>query len=184
MLNGGSNISVRNCRTTYFPYTAGGFIRSNNTPGLHIENNVIHGGDYPINLNAARAKILNNTIVDATMLTVLLWNPLDVEIRNNIFYRPCVPDKRNPALLLQNISGKVVSDGNIYWSPVKEHPAGGVIRDKRAKVLFASRTLEEWQKKTGMDKNSRHIDPQLLDYNKGDFRLKPGSPAKGKGASL
>ena len=184
VLNGGSNISVRNCRTTYFPYTAGGFIRSNNTPGLHIENNVIHGGDYPINLNAARAKIFNNTIVDATMLTVLLWNPLDVEIRNNIFYRPCVPDKRNPALLLQNISGKVVSDGNIYWSPVKEHPAGGVIRDNRAKVLFASRTLEEWQKKTGMDKNSRHIDPQLLDYTKGDFRLKPGSPAKGKGASL
>lgn len=184
-LRGGSDITVRNCRTRLIPWTAGGFVCSNNTPHLEIRNNVIHGCDYPINLNRAdKAKIINNTIVDATMLTVLLWNPVDVEIRNNIFYRPCVESKRNPALLLQNIQGKIVSDGNVYWSSVKGHPAGGVIRDKRAKVLFRSQTLEEWQKKTGMDKKSISADPLFVDYQKGDFRLKPGSPAKGKGANL
>ena len=181
---GGSNITVKNCRSTYFPYTAGAFVRALNVPGLHVENNVIHGGDYPLNLSDARAKIINNTFVDATMLTVLLWSPIDVEIRNNIFYRPCVSSKRNPALLLQNIKGKIVSDGNIYWSPLKHHTVGGVIRDNRAKVLFRSTTLEEWQKETGWDKTSRHVDPQFMDYEKGDFRLKPGSPAKGKGATL
>ena len=118
------------------------------------------------------------------MLTVLLWNPVNVEIRNNIFYRPCIMSKRNPALLLQNIQGKIISDGNVYWSSVKEHPAGGVIRDKRAKVLFRSQTLEEWQKKTGMDKKSICADPLFVDYQKGDFRLKAGSPARGKGAIL
>ena len=79
---------------------------------------------------------------------------------------------------------KIVSDGNIYWSPLKHHTVGGVIRDNRAKVLFRSTTLEEWQKETGWDKTSRHVDPQFMDYEKGDFRLKPGSPAKGKGATL
>jgi hypothetical protein len=154
-----------------------------NVPGLVIENNIIHGGDYPINLSSARAKIINNTIVDATMLSLLLWSPEDVEIRNNIFYRPCVQSKYSPAMLLQNIKGRVVSDGNIFWSPYKHHPAGGRIRDHRAQVLFSSLTLEEWQKKTGWDKTSRHIDPQFADYKNGDFRLKPGSPAKGKGAA-
>lgn len=183
-LYGGSNITVKNCRTTFFPYTAGGFVCSTNTPNLRIENNMIHGGDYPINLSSGRARIINNTIVDAIMLSVLLWSPVDVEIRNNIFYRPCIPNKRNPALLLQDIKGRVVSDGNIYWSPIKEHPVGGVIRDNRAKVLFRSQTLKEWQKKTRWDRNSLHIDPQFVDYKGGDFRLKPGSPAKGKGAVL
>ncbi len=180
---GGSHITVKNCRSTLFPYTAGAFIRGMNVPGLVIENNIIYGGDYPINLSSARAKIINNTIVDATMLSLLLWSPEDVEIRNNIFYRPCVQSKYSPAMLLQNIKGRVVSDGNIFWSPYKHHPAGGRIRDHRAQVLFSSLTLEEWQKKTGWDKTSRHIDPQFADYKNGDFRLKPGSPAKGKGAA-
>ena len=67
---------------------------------------------------------------------------------------------------------------------MKEHPTGGWIRDMKAKTLVRSQTLEEWRKLSGMDKHSIHADPMFVDSAKGDFRLKPGSPAKGKGASL
>ena len=72
----------------------------------------------------------------------------------------------------------------LFWSPVKEHPVGGTIHDIKANILKTSKTLEEWQKVSGMDKNSIHADPMFVDYKNGDFRLKEGSPAKGKGATL
>ena len=82
------------------------------------------------------------------------------------------------------IKGKIISEGNVFWSPVKEHPVGGRIRDHKNMILKESKTLQEWQKISGMDKTSIHADPMFVNYGKGDFRLKPGSPAKGKGASL
>ena len=85
-------------------------------------------------------------------------------------------------MTLNSIKGKIISEGNVFWSPVKEHPVGGRIRDHRGYILKESKTLEEWQKISGLDKTSIHADPMFVDYAKGDFRLKPGSPAKNKGA--
>ena len=79
---------------------------------------------------------------------------------------------------------KIVSDGNVFWSPIKEHPVGGTIRTDAGKVLHSSKTLKEWQQISGCDMKSLDVDPMFVDYNKGDFRLKEGSPAKGKGANL
>ena len=183
LVEGGSNITVRNCRAEV-PWTAGNFLTFNNAPGSVAQNNIIRGGDYPITVSGKGVKILNNTFVDATMLTIMCWSSSDIEIRNNIFYRPCVPSKKNQALLFHDPGKNIVSDGNVYWSPYKYHTVGGRIRDKKSKVLFASTTLAEWQKYSGQDKTSIHADPMFVDYEKGDFRLKPGSPAKGKGASL
>ena len=180
---GGKNITVRNCRS-YQDWRAGNFVTIIRSPGTLIENNIIHDGSYPIEVDGGGVRIINNTIVNATMLSVLLWNPFDIEVRNNIFYRPCVDSKRNPALLLNNPGKNIVSDGNVFWSPNKQHPVGGKIRDAKIRVLVNSQTLAEWQKLTGYDKNSVHIDPLLVDYKNGDFRLRPDSPVKGKGANL
>ena len=177
------NVTVRNCRAET-DWRAGGFIEAGKSPGLLITNNVLLDGDYPISVSDGKVKIINNTIVNAVMVSLLFWGPEDVEIRNNIFYRPCVDNKRNPALLFHDVKGKIISDGNVFWSPVKEHPTGGWIRDSKAKTLVNSKTLEEWQKLSGMDKNSIHADPMFVNYKQGDFRLKAGSPAKGKGADL
>ena len=176
-------VTVRNCRAET-DWRSGGFITAGKSPDLLVENNIIIDGDYPLNIADGSVKIINNTIVNAVMVSLLFWSPADVEIRNNIFYRPCVDNKRNPALLFHDVKGKIVSEGNVFWSPVKEHPTGGWIRDGKAKTLINSKTLEEWQKRSGMDKTSIHADPMFVDYKKGDFRLKPGSPAKGKGATL
>lgn len=177
------NITVRNCRAD-FPWMAGPFILCRGGVNINIENNISRGGDYPITVIGKNIKIRHNTIVDATMWSTSFWGIANLEITDNIFYRPCIQNKRNTALLLNDIKGKVVSDGNVFWSPVKEHPVGGTIRDGNAKVLNASKTLNEWQQLTGLDKNSIHADPMFADYEKGDFRLKAESPARGKGADI
>ena len=177
------NVTVRNCYSES-DWRAGGFITAGMSPNLLVENNIIVDGDYPLNIANGSTKVINNTIVNAVMVSLLFWSPADVEIRNNIFYRPCIDNKRNPALLFHDVKGKIVSDGNVFWSPIKAHPMGGWIRDGKAKTLINSKTLKEWQKLSGMDKNSIHADPQFVSYKKGDYRLKPGSPAKGKGAVL
>ena len=147
-------------------------------------NNICNGGDYPITLCGQNITISRNTIVNAEIRSTNLWHNSDLTIKDNIFYRPCIPVKANTALAFFDIRGKVVSDGNVFWSPVEKHPVGGTILDIKSNILKTSKTLEEWQKVSGMDKNSIHADPMFVDYKNGDFRLKEGSPAKGKGADL
>ena len=180
----GSNVTIKNCRMIDLDWRAGNFIQVSGTPETLIQNNMIHGGAYPVSVSGKKVKIINNTIVDATMLSLNLWTVDEIEIRNNIFYRPCIPEKRNPSILLTDAGKKIVSEGNVFWSPLKEHPIGGRIRDAKIKVVVDAKNLKEWQALSGLDKTSIHADPGFVNYAKGDFRLKPGSPAKGKGASL
>ena len=180
----GSHVIVRNCRVDNMDWRAGDFINVRHTPHSVVEHNIIQGGSYPIRVFGKKVKVLNNTVVDAIMVSINMWDVDELEIRNNIFYRPCIPSKKNPAILFTAAGKNIICDGNVFWSPVKEHPMGGRVRDGKRRILVQTRTLAEWQKLTGFDKNSIHADPMFVDYEKGDYRLKPGSPAKGKGALL
>lgn len=58
-----------------------------------------------------------------------------------------------------------VFDRNLYWNASSQP------------VLFGNRTLAEWQA-GGQDRNSIIADPLFIDPARGDFRLRPGSPAE------
>ena len=47
--------------------------------------------------------------------------------------------------------------------------------------MFPPARLAQWRAETGFDKHSRWADPLFVDSDKGDFRLKLGSPAIGAG---
>ena len=176
-----NDITVSNCQAD-FPWMAGPFFFCGAGVNITLENNISRGGDYPISISGSNIKVRNNTIVDAAIFSTNFWAVGDLEIIDNIFMRPCVNDKRNPALLVQSTKGKVISDGNVFWSPVPEHPAGGILGEIQGGKWC--KTLAEWQQLTGWDKNSIHADPMFVDYEKGDFRLRESSPAIGKGALI
>lgn len=182
----GSNIIVRNCRSDVpdNQWQAGPVIRGLGCRNIQFINNICKGGDYMVQLGGKNITVSHNTIIDATMFSTDFWHVGDLTVTDNIFYRPCIPVKRNTALRFSDVKGKIVSDRNVFWSPVEKHPVGGMICNIRSHILKSSKTLEEWQQVSGMDQNSIHADPMFVDYKNGDFRLKEGSPAKGKGATL
>ena len=180
------HITIKNCSSGLGHWLAGPFVFALRSQDVLIRNNTAWGFSYTLQLaESENIRVLNNTIVDAAMFAVFAENTQDMTFENNIFFRPCVPDKTNPAYIFQNVDLKrVKSDGNIFYSPYKKHGTGGIVRDRSSRVLFATRTLQQWQERTRLDKQSRVCDPLFEDYAQGNFKLKPNSPASGKGAVL
>lgn len=177
-----ADLTIRNCRNLEEnPYTAGPFV-SGYGERFVIRKNISWGGSYPVMIRGNGHVIQNNTIVNATFYSIFVPNVKNITITDNIFYRPCVKEKTNPAILFQNSSGKVVCDRNVYYSPYKHHPGGGRIRNKNEKIILQAKDFADWQKRSGWDQNSICADPQFVNVKTGDFRLKENSPAKGKGA--
>ena len=151
-----------------------------------LENNVSCGGDYALSFhNAYNVRIHRNSIINSGLFSITYWGGTgNYSMTDNIYYRPGVPKKTNAAMFFIGVTGKIHSDGNVFWSPYKHQHIGGSFVTTSRKLIKKSTTLKEWQQMTGFDKKSLHVDPQFVDIVKGDFRLKPGSPATGKGAYI
>ncbi|NLF92680.1 MAG: hypothetical protein GX564_02235, partial [Oligosphaeraceae bacterium] len=83
--------------------------------------------------------------------------------------------------LLTNIeTDKIVCDYNLFYSPYPTHKVG-LIRAANATPVVFGDNLIDWQANSPFDQHSIQADPLFRDYEKGDFRLQPGSPAIGAG---
>jgi len=163
-------------------WESGGFVAARNCRDLRIEGNVCWGTDYPLGLaDCKKVMVKNNTIVDATMWGSSIWGGDDLTIVNNLWFRPCIPDKSNTALLFTNMAAaKIVCDHNLFFSPYPSHKVGHV-RDGRMETIILGENLDQWRQLSPYDTHSIQADPLFADYAKGDFRLRQGSPAIGKG---
>jgi parallel beta-helix repeat protein len=63
-----------------------------------------------------------------------------------------------------NDTNNLKMDSNVYWLTTQSN------------ITFNNLSLKDWQAK-GLDKNSLMVDPQFLNIEANDFRLKAGSPA-------
>jgi hypothetical protein len=178
-------IEILNCRVGHQQPTSwrsGRFVAAGGCKGLRIEGNVSWGTDYHLWLSSCSDTLLkNNTFVNATQTALVLDGRGEgFTILNNLWYRPCIPDKSNMALLFRIAEFKgVVSDYNLFFSPHKNHKVG-VVENARREVTAPGDHLAQWQQTSGYDKHSVQADPMFADVEKGDFRLRPGSPAIGK----
>ena len=181
---GSRYITVKNCISIHKLY-AGPFFKGQGQ-NFDLENNVSCGGDYALSFHGTKnVRLHRNSIINSALFSVIFWGGEgNYTMTDNIYYRSSVPSKTNPAMLFIGVKNKIHSDGNVFWSPHKHQYIGGEFSNMARKRLSISKTLKEWQQQTGMDKNSLHADPQFVDIAKGDFRLKPGSPAAGKGAFI
>jgi hypothetical protein len=177
-----ADITVKNCISIHKLY-AGPFFKGQGHD-FYLENNVSCGGDYALSFhNAYNVRLHRNSVINSGLFSVIYWGGTgNYSMTDNIYYRPAVPQKTNGAMFFIGVTGKIHSEGNVFWSPIKHQTIGGSFVTESRKLIKKSTTLKDWQQITGMDKNGIHADPQFVDIAKGDFRLKPGSPATGKGA--
>ena len=181
-------IEILNCRVGHrsaVSWRSGRFVAAGRCKGLRIEGNVSWGTDYHMWLTGCSDTLIkNNTFVNATQTALVFDGPVDgkITILNNIWYRPCIPGKSNFALLLRiaEFKDSIVSDHNLFFSPYKHHQVGA-LQTRRRQTVAPGADLAQWQQTSGHDAHSVQADPMFVDLEKGDFRLRPGSPAVGRG---
>jgi hypothetical protein len=166
------------------------------TPGTRVRYNLVHDvarrdyGGWGIYLDEGSHDIgvRNNVVLRCQDGALFAHNARDIAVENNIFALSRGGQIERGGLggfeltcrrnLVYFKDGKAVGDyggdrwgrdicafdQNLYWNTSTD------------KIIFARKTFAEWQA-AGQDKGSLVTDPLFVDPDKGDFKLRPGSPA-------
>lgn len=171
----------------------GGIYTLGRQPGTTIRGNVVRdvrsrrGGSWGIYLDEGSSgiRVENNLVYRTTSAGFMLHYGHDNTVTNNVFALSdepnvlrCTEDERLSFTFERNIvlarggivldgrwsNGRFVIDRNVYWSATRQP------------LSFAGSSFAAWQAR-GHDVGSLVANPQFIDPNGGDFRLRPGSPA-------
>ncbi len=149
-------------------------ISGSSIAGARIEGNVLNGQRYGLSLgNSDDVIVKNNTFGSMSVYTIVAFNCERFEFSGNLLYENRV--FRNSFYFLWGLS-EVEMDHNLYHST---DPRLGLGRFRDTGE--AADDLAAWRELTGWDQNSIEADPEFVDFDNDDYRLKPGSPALGKG---
>jgi len=147
-----------------FSYGGWGIYQDEGSSHILIENNcVFRMKSADVHQHYGQENLYRNNVFafggEAQIMRTRAEDHLSFTMSGNIIYFGDDP------LLASNWSGDNYKlDGNLYWR------IGGKPFD------FAGMTPDQWHAK-GQDVHSVIADPMFVDPAKGDFRLKPGSPA-------
>ena len=156
-----------NCFHDVFDFLYGGWgiYLDEGSSGILIENNITYNTHSPgFRQHYGKENIARNNIIalatQAQVGRLRLEPHLSYTFEHNIVYWT------EGTLLGESwTDNNFKFDYNLYWNP-----------DPKA-INFAGLSLADWQKK-GQDEQSLVADPLFVAPEKGDFRLKPGSPAE------
>ena len=144
-------------------------------PDLQVEHNVFLCGYVGISMgDCPGAKVINNTILGEGNYGIVVIPGREKEsyvLKDNILYRPVMGYKVGAAITVYNRNCDLVSDHNLFHIPKSFKGTIGALFD-----TGRIKKLADWQKLTGLDQHSVEAKPLFVAPDRGDFRLKPGSP--------
>jgi parallel beta-helix repeat protein len=176
----------------------GGLYAASISPGTRIRYNIVHDiqhrdyGGWGIYTDQGAGDVLieKNIVYRCGSGPLFVSNSRNITVENNIFafgadyqiFRAGCSDptyfeytfRRNIVYYNQgSVVGEWIPatrnflfDRNLYWNT-----------SGKAIVFSGDKSFDDWRA-TGQDKHSIVADPLFVDPEKGDFRLKPGSPAE------
>jgi len=185
-VSGARGVEIINCRIGH-ARAHGGFgngIVMASCSGGRVEGNVIWGTRYHVTASGCTDVLVkNNTFARGQVFSAYFCGSTHKGCRfvNNIFWWPTsVP---NAALVITHPKEilELTSDYNLWGEMVKKTQVAYVYSTNILDLAITGHDLAEWRKNSGQDAHSLQTDPLFTSPGKGDFRLKPGSPAIGAG---
>lgn len=148
-----------------------------------IEGNVIWGTRYHCVLSQCTDTLVkNNTFARGQVFsTHFLGNHEGCRFVNNIFSWPTSVPNAALAIVWPSKDLRLTSDYNFFGPMVERTQVAYVYRNSVLDIIVPGPKLADWQQGSAQDRHSRQGDPLFVDPERGDFRLRPGSPAIGAG---
>jgi len=134
--------------------------------------------------SAKNIRLENNTLYDVAKdgqaALWVVWNRQNISsqnvvIKNNIVFM----QSHQPFVFVQHLTGRLISDSNIFYSPWGEYE---FMREAGPQNRRVSWDLRAWKRNMKVDRHSQFVDPQIDVENL--CRLRAGSPAIGRGEIL
>ncbi|HEY9829632.1 MAG TPA: right-handed parallel beta-helix repeat-containing protein [Stenomitos sp.] len=160
------------------PYNSAGIFLDSGSSGLTISGNIIVGPDIRVAVVLSNGKdniFENNIFVNSVQHQIGLLQ-LDDYMKGNVFRHNIVVFDNPKADLWKSWAREwkraplAECDFNLYWH------TGGLDLAQTEQVITPEGNFAKWQA-AGFDRNSLIADPRFSNLAKGNFQLKPDSPA-------
>lgn len=160
-----------------FPYNSWGIYLDNGSSGTSVYGNIVFGtafGGAFIN-GGSNNTFENNVFWDGLKYQIIVQPVGSLPMSGNVFRKNIVGFANPNALVWYSWQGwkrdiLAECNFNIYWN------TGGLDLEKTTSPITQEGNFAKWQS-AGFDTNSIIDNPLFINWEKGDFRLQPTSPA-------